>query len=69
MGASTKWRMVSAVIKAIEDDANGKHGELLMPSGYEAMLRLCDALEGIGNVKSILGLHMHNTCCIEHASA
>jgi len=35
--------------------SRGEHGTLLMPTGYDAMLALCHAIDQVGHVSSLLG--------------
>merc|ERR1712216_157630 len=43
------------VVSAISRLHAEKHGALLMPSSYSAMLDLCDMIQGVGDVASMLG--------------
>ena len=45
------------VVSQVEDLSQRKHGMLLLPSGFQALLQLCDDLHSTGGVASIVGPH------------
>jgi predicted RND superfamily exporter protein len=50
-----KYPLLVDVVAAIQRMSDSKHGMLLLPSGYAAMLKLCEAVQQVGNVSSMLG--------------
>jgi hypothetical protein len=53
--AQKKLSMILDLIDAAVELSSDDHGTLLMPSGYAAMLDLCEALQSVGSVASMLG--------------
>lgn len=53
--AQTRWTMVLDLAQALSNMSNASHGTLLMPSGFAAMMDLCDKMFSIGKVSSMLG--------------
>jgi uncharacterized membrane protein YdfJ with MMPL/SSD domain len=49
-----RWRQILDIVGAVERLSGKDHGVLLMPSGFDAMLDLCQAIQGVGNVASML---------------
>lgn len=53
--AGEQLPIVMDVIHAVAMLSSRDHGTLLLPSGYKAMLELCDVVRTVGSVSSMLG--------------
>lgn len=50
-----KYPFLVDVVAAIQRMSDAKHGMLLLPSGYAAILKLCDTVLQVGKISSMLG--------------